>query len=73
MRPRPYHDDDAEAVATFFSSAHERDPSIHRVSAAEWRSFAGMSFNAGARDFAVVEGDAGLAAVLTSTATGEWR
>ena len=73
MRPRPYHDDDAEAVAAFYSSARERDPSIHRVSVAEWRSFARMSFNAGARDFAVVEGDAGLAAVLTSAPAGEWR
>lgn len=44
-----------------------RDPLVEPPTVDEWRDFTAMSFNRGGRDFAVVEVDSGLVAVLTST------
>ncbi len=67
MQIRPYSADDADAAAAFFQACHALDETIVAVSAAAWRHFAAMSFNRGARDFALIEDDGHIVALLTST------
>ncbi len=66
-RLRPHREEDAEEIATFLAEASDLDPTIQPVSAAGWRSFAGMPFNRRARDFAVAEEDGRIVGLLTST------
>jgi mycothiol synthase len=62
-----YRDEDASAVASFFAATHALDPTVEAITEERWREFTRLSFNHGARDFAVVGGDGGLIAVLMST------
>jgi mycothiol synthase len=67
VRIRRYRDQDPRAVAAFFAATHALDPSVRTIGEEQWREFTQLSFNRGARDFAVVEVGGHLAGVLTST------
>ncbi len=67
MDLRPYTVEDADDVAAFLASCHALDETIIAVSPDAWRGFAAMSFNRGARDFALIEDDGAIVAVLVST------
>lgn len=64
---RPYGEDDAGRVAAMFGATHALDPSILATTENAWRGFALLSFNRGARDFAVAESSGQIVGVLTST------
>ncbi len=66
MPPRPYRDEDAEATVAFFASAGALDDSLEPPSLGEWATYTSRSFNAGARDFAVVEVEGEIVAILMS-------
>ncbi len=65
---RPYTSADAPAIVSFLASCHALDETIVAVAAPTWASFTAMSFNRGARDFALLETAGGeIAALLMST------
>jgi mycothiol synthase len=65
--PRSYRSSDAPAVAAFLAAVHEIEPSVLPTSEAQWIAFTERPSNRRGRDFAVVERDGGVIAVLTST------
>ncbi len=64
---RSYAAADSAAIAQLFNDSHERDATIDPMTEASWQAFTRLSFNRGARDFAVAEVDGRVVAVLTST------
>lgn len=62
----PYRDRDAELVSACLTSAARLDATLEPISAEAWRSFAGMSFNTGGRDFRVARDGERIVAVLMS-------
>jgi len=68
VKIRPYTNADGQAVPAFLASCHGLDDTIVAVSPGMWKSFTAMSYNHGARDFAVMENaDGDIVALLMST------
>ncbi len=63
---RPYRAEDAPAAVAFFGEAAGLDPTLQAVTPDGWDQYCNMSFNAGARDFAIAERDGARAGVLMS-------
>jgi len=68
MKLREYRDDDAERTVAFLAEAGRRDSTLIPPPLGEWRVFTARSFNRGARDFVLAEGDDGaLLALMMSS------
>lgn len=62
---RPVTDDDAEAIAAFFTAANQTDPVLGALTAAAWRRFTAAPQNRGGRDFRLAQVDGAIAGVAT--------
>ena len=62
----PYHNSDAAKVAEFFLDSSQKDKTIIPVTEESWRTFASLPSNSAGKDFAVVEVDDKVVALLSS-------
>jgi ribosomal protein S18 acetylase RimI-like enzyme len=62
----PYHNSNAAKVAEFFLDSSQNDKTIIPVTEESWRTFASLPSNSAGKDFAVVEVDDKVVALLSS-------
>src|SRR5688500_7361277 len=61
VRVRPYHAQDAAAVARFFAAVHDADETVTAVSGDAWETMLAHPAYAGGRDVLVADDDVGMA------------